>query len=796
MFKPNNKNIHLSIVFVLLTFSLTLYAQDRVSKALDKNYIWNVQDTSRRGDLHMAFRKKFVITDINNRATLNLFAYNRFSVFINGKYLMRGPVRFENKGPEYASINISPYLKKGNNTLVVVVHRFDHTGQIMAHEAGFTALVELEDSKNTQIKTDDSWKVSPELSYTDRPFAWSSIRENIDARKMAADYVSGAFNDQSWSNAVKVKNLANFYPLRKQELPFQQETIVRNLIINGKPASRQMPLTIKKGDTLEITLPDYYQAYLSLDLDAKEGAVLRLFDKGGELNNSYTTRNGLQNYTTFDTYGTKQFIIYAASGNIRINKLAVVERRYPFKRVGSFTSSDKLLNDLWDRLTRSLQILSEDAYDDCADRERVEWMDCDPPAFDVTRTVMQGPSLNGQPMFADARVLKQMLRRTALSQQPDGRVKAHTCSDRWDIHGYMEDRACNWVEGVRRYYESTGDKTLIKEMWLPITKQLKWFLARRTARGLVKAREWEVSTNPLRYQICEGTGLNAFVYKALADAAYLGMVTGQIRQATVFKIAAEKLHKAINKYLWDRELGTYYSGFMDDEVTAKTLFAAQHMNINIKDGYAEPTFEAAIFALDQLVVPAARLDSVKEFLKSRWDKPYCFMTYYYSFKQMYAENNKETDEKILDMIRERWKPILGYDWKTSWEHYFEEGSKVHVYGIFPAYFLGAYVLGVRMEGPVWAKKLIINPRLGDLKYARGTVVTEFGKVAVAWTKTGKGIKFTVDMPKKINATLKFSGEFRVADLQLNHKKQEIKKTGDYFITKLGGGKWSGTVNFH
>jgi alpha-L-rhamnosidase len=795
MFKPNKKNIRLSIVFILLTFSFIVNAQDRVSKILDRNYIWNVQDTSRRGDLHMVFRKNFVTTDISNRATLNLFAYNRFSVFINGKYLMRGPVRFENKGPEYASINISSYLKKGNNTLVVVVHRFDHTGQIMAHEAGFTALVELKDAKNTQIKTDDSWKVSPELSYTDRPFAWSSIRENVDARKMPAGYISPNFKDQLWRNAVKVKNLVNFSSLHKQELPFLQETVISNLIINGKPANMMLPLTIKKGDTLKITLPDYYQAYLSLDLDAEAGAVLHLFDKDGELNNSYTTRGGLQNYTTFDTYGTKHFSIYSSSGSIRLNRLSVIERRYPFKRIGSFASSDKLLNSLWDRLTRSLQILSEDAYDDCADRERVEWMDCDPPAFDVTRTAMQGPDLNGQPTYADARLLKQMLRRTALSQQPDGRVKAHTCSDRWDIHGYMEDRTCDWVEGVRRYYESTGDKAFIKEMWLPVTKQLNWFLARRTVRGLVKAREWEVSTNPLRYQVCEGTGLNAFVYKALADAAYLGKVIGQTKEAATFGDAAEKLRAAINKYLWNKELGTYYSGYMDDEAAAKKLFTAQHMNINMKDGYAEPTFEAAIFALDQEVIPAARLDSVKQFLKARWDKPYCFMTYYYSFKQMYAENSNKTDEKILDMIRERWKPMLDYDWKTSWEHYFEEGSKVHVYGIFPAYFFSAHVLGVRLDGPVWAKKLIIDPRLGDLKYASGTVITEFGKVAVSWAKTAKGMKFTVDMPKGVSATLKFNGEHQVADVQLNHQKRELKKAGDQFITNLSGGKWSGSISY-
>ncbi|WP_419788476.1 alpha-L-rhamnosidase C-terminal domain-containing protein [Mucilaginibacter sp. SP1R1] len=724
-----------------------------------------------------------------------MFAYNRFSVFINGKYLMRGPVRFENKGPEYASCNISSYLKKGKNVIVVVVHRFDHTGQIMAHEAGFTALIMLGDSKNSQIKTDGSWKVSQEFSYLHRPFAWSSIRENIDARKMPANYISGTFDDHSWENAVAVKNLKNFVPLRKQELPFQQETDINNIVVNGKPASRQLPITVKKGDTLKVTLPDYYQAYVSLDLDAEAGTLVHIFDKDGELNNAYITRNGLQNYTSFNTYGTKHFVIYVVNGSLKLNRLRVIERRYPLKRVGSFTSNDKLLNSLWDRLTRSLQIISEDAYVDCADRERVEWMDCDPPAFDVTRTAMEGPDLKGKKMYADARLLKQMLRRTALSQGPDGRVKAHTCSDRWDIHGYMEDRACDWVEGVRRYYESTGDKAFIRELWYPITQQLNWFLARRTERGLVKAREWELSTNPLRYQVCEGTGLNAFIFKALADAAYLGKEIGHNKESLFFGDAAEKLRTAINKHLWDKNRGTYYSGYMDDEDAAKKMFAKQHCNITMNNGYAEPTFEAAIFAVDQGIVPTARLDSVRQFLKDKWDKPYCFMSYYYSFKQMYAENDNKSDGKILDMIRERWKPMLDYDWQTSWEHYFEEGSKVHVYSIFPAYFFSSYVLGVRPDGPVWTKKVIIDPRLGDLNYASGSVVTEFGKIAVAWTRTTDGMKFNINVPKGVSATLKLNGEHKVADFQLNHKKMVIEKTGNQYGINLSSGKWSGAIKY-
>ena len=76
------------------------------------------------------------------------------------------------------------------------------------------------------------------------------------------------------------------------------------------------------------------------------------------------------------------------SGKATITGFRLIERLYPFDRVGSFSCNDAFLNKLWTMCARSCEVLSEDAYVDCADRERVEWMDNDPPGFDVTRIAM------------------------------------------------------------------------------------------------------------------------------------------------------------------------------------------------------------------------------------------------------------------------------------------------------------------------------------------------------------------------------------------------------------------------
>ena len=240
---------------------------------------------------------------------------------------------------------------------------------------------------------------------------------------------------------------------------------------------------------------------------------------------------------------------------------------------------------------------------DCADRERTEWMDDSPPAFDITRTAMASPGLAGRKVYADARLLGEMLRRTALTVQPEGWVKAHTCSDRFDIHAKMEDRACDWVEGARLFYESTGDPAIIREIWPVIVRQMKYFLDRRTSRGLVLAREWEVWGNPIGYATCEGAGLNAFIYKSLVDAAYLGRAIGQNSQADDFERAAKDLATAFDKVLWNEEEGTYNSGYTDDLEKAK---GPSKIEVPLNGSFFAPTVFPALFALDQDIVPAVK----------------------------------------------------------------------------------------------------------------------------------------------------------------------------------------------
>jgi len=110
------------------------------------------------------------------------------------------------------------------------------------------------------------------------------------------------------------------------------------------------------------------------------------------------------------------------------------------------------------------------------------------------------------------------------------------------------------------------------------------------------------------------------------------------------------------------------------------------------------------------------------------------------------------DQRVLDTMRQKWQAMVDWPWQTSWED-FKVGSRAHIYGMYPGYFLSAYVLGVRRDAPVAENQLLIEPHLGDLTNATGVVVTEFGPVPVSWQRNGSKLQFSLTAPAGANNVL-------------------------------------------
>jgi hypothetical protein len=134
--------------------------------------------------------------------------------------------------------------------------------------------------------------------------------------------------------------------------------------------------------------------------------------------------------------------------------------------------------------------------------------------------------------------------------------------------------------------------------------------------------------------------------------------------------------------------------------------------------------------------------------------------------------------------------MADWPWMSTWEE-FSGGSKAHGYGMFPGYFLSAYVLGVRPDGPAFEGRVVIEPHLGDLTSAAGAVVTARGPVNLSWRISSGSLSFDVKLPAGVTGKLRVPYMLPSDALVLDGKFDAGKLDGHYLTADLSPGAHHG-----
>ena len=793
--------------------------------AIQSSMIWS-SDTSSGKQAWVVFRKSFDLNEISSLSTLKLFADSRYILWVNGQYVLRGPCRFNPKRPEYDIVDVQQYLKKGKNTLVVLAHNYGNmvNGHIMKHAPGLAALLEV--SGKEIVRTNPTWRFNEKSRYLASPESWNTVPDVIDARIDNEEWITSGFDDSSWSFARPVdgNQWGKIFP---RELPLARETELKELKLlpSGKRVSSILPVELKGGEEILVDFGKMAMVYTSIELEGDQGSVLTMqyalrYKNGkpaemyGE-GNRYTARAGHQSFFTTDQWGSHYMLVKCESGHVKLLGIRIVDRSYPFDRIGKFSCTDEVLTKLWEMAQNTIEVTSDDGYGSDA-RERNEWIqDAGKASFSTTRVGSAGPGKDGKPVYSDPRLLKNMLRHSSLCQLPDGQLPATFPTDRGpeDCHYIIDDYSCQWFEGLKTYYDATGDKYFVREMWPTLVAQINWFLNHRTKRGLLLAREYTSFDNPFAYITCEGATINAFFYQALKASEELSRVLGENLKSAEYKKAADDLKIAFNREFWNEKDQIYNSALLKDKVYA-------------------PTVHAQLIALHYGIVPGDRIASVQKWFHENYANPgmrhYCAnaeyekmvnqtsgidmpVVYFWVLNQLYRLDSDMVDREAIQEIRRRWTPMVKFqqDAGTLCESFTDEkgegaSESCHNYGAVPAYFLSSYVLGVRTMGPVWEKQLLIEPRLGDLKSANGVVVTYHGAVPVSWKLSvdGKTLDYKLVIPKGVHSTIHFPKLSDKSTLTMNGKvlmkegipKNTITTEGRWIVLKNVSGECAGTVS--
>jgi alpha-L-rhamnosidase len=654
------KRLLTCLIFLISVSSCVRHEQPdykSFGQLLQKSFIWNREPDSLLEKPHsVGFRKEFEIRKSPVEAKIMIFADSRYLLWINGKYAERGPCRFDPKGPQYDMVDIHSYLHKGKNTIAVLVQGGVRNSignlKVMKHAPGLTAIIVTD---NQQFVTDSTWLCSdkiPEQMWNE-VWTWSCILDSTNANTPDFGWQMPGFDDRNWSPARQISGEA-WGPLRARYIPRLVETDLGSgtllQVRNGKIADisvkklpENLPQILKSGDEAVIDAGKLSLTYWVMKIKAEKGTEIIFtpcqdFVKGETIINyncesKFTAREGSQSFMSTETFGFRYLNIKVLNGTFSLDSIRFISRLYPNIRLADFECSDDFLNRTWQQSSYTSEVLCEDGYVDSA--ERAEWMaDVAMIQYPVSRMVVSGPGEDGNDIiYSDPRLMHNMLLHTAQSQMEDGRLKAHSPSDSFDLHWYIEDYSCLWVQGLRQYYENTGDTAFVSEMWPVLVKQMKWFLDRKNSTGLFTAREFLIHLdNPLRYQTCQGATVNAFIYQALADASWLADRLDRKEEALLYKQEAAGLKVAYNKYMWDDASATFYGAVyypefpQDRKIPELKLSQIEDPASRTKkwsDGNVQwmrtgtkvpPTVQAVLAALNRGIVSEEHLNGARQYL--------------------------------------------------------------------------------------------------------------------------------------------------------------------------------------
>ncbi len=405
-----------------------------------------------------------------------------------------------------------------------------------------------------------------------------------------------------------------------------------------------------------------------------------------------------------------RYILIAAWGSdpVQLRRLRVYEERYPVVQRGWFSSSDALLDRIWQVGVDTLYPNMTDAYTDTPWRERGQWWGDAYVEDHVNRVA-----------FGDAKLLRRGLLFMA-EAFTDGRPAALSPnSDRT----LLLDYGMLWAQSLHDYRRMTGDIQLLTQVY-PVLREFMAYLEgyENPDTGLldIPAGEWWetalIDWSASDSRCGQSAALNAMYYGTLVDASAMAEAVGEVADASVWRRKADCIKRGVNTYLYLPDQHRYAASIVQGDVLS-------------------PSIHAQAWPLAYGLVPEQEVDLVASALVE--SLPGVGM--YGMFWVLESLGNSDRIPEALELIETYYGRLLDLGATTWWEgfnsHLHYTASLSHGWGGAPTWFLTTYVLGARrLESNAW----LVKPAFSSVRYASGSLPLQEGDLQVYWERQGCG----------------------------------------------------------
>jgi hypothetical protein len=720
------------------------------------------------------FRKAVDLPARPGRFVVHLTADNRYQLFVNGKYVCRGPARGDVAHWRFETVDLAPYLQAGRNVLAAVVWNYgEHiTLSQITYKTGF--LLQGDSEAEAAVNTDDSWKVTRNKGFAPIPFGPISFRtyyvagpgDKLDAAQYPWGWETAHYDDAGWEKPRKLdrgsphgqQNFAN-WQLVPRNIPMLEEkpqafaTVRRATGLKADAAFLQgkAPLTVpaRTKATLLLDQGVLTTAYPTLTVRGGAGSTVQityaeaLFDENYKKGNRNEVegRQMIGNYDQFvpdggdrtfsplwyRTFRYVQLNVQTGEQPLVIGSFNSLFSAYPFRENAAFAGSDPDLKKIWDVGWRTARLCAYETYMDCPYYEQLQY---------IGDTRIQ--ALISFYVSGDDRLARNALQQIDQSRTPEGITQSRYPSE---LPQFIPPFSLLWVAMVHDYWMHRADEKFVQSFLPGIREVLGWWERRVNADGMLgETPYWNFIDHsyPVEKILAQSPNSKTLAANglslayALRHAEPLFRHFGLAAEADRYRDLAGRLTAAVQQTCYDptRQL-------FADTPDKKTF--SQQVNV--------------LAVLTDAVAPAERAALLGRTLP---DTSLTQSTIYFQFYHFRALHQAGLGDQYLSYLQP-WRNMVAEGLTTFAEMEKNTRSDCHAWSASPNYDLLSVVCGIVPAKPGFAA-VDIAPNLGPLKEVTGRMPHPAGEIAVNLKRKGTtGLTGQVTLPPGLSGTFRWAG---------------------------------------
>lgn len=689
---------------------------------MDKKAKWIWKNGENNENTWMNLVKSFTLEQKPCSARAKIAVDSKYWMYINGVLaVFEGGVK---RGPSlnstyYDEIDLTAYLKTGENKIAVLVWYFGKSG-FSHNSSGMGGFLFEADIDGEVILSDGSWQIMKNPAYVQadekdiKPnFRLPEPNIYFDAAKDLGQWFSPEYDTAEWDRADEICGAGEgiWGTLHNRAIPQLKDFRLRNY---ENPAPSEVFTTT--GETVvEMKLPYNAQLtpYLKISAEAGKKIIIKTdtYDTiwPQEKNNMsvYYTKEGEQEYEALGWINGER-VYYVIPSGVTIHSLKYRETGYDTEFKGSFVCDDEFLNKLWQKSLRTLYVTMRDTFMDCPDRERVQWWGDVNVEMQMMMYCLDGKALLLYRKGVDSMAGWAGDYGSMLTVVPSG-------TEQYELP--LQNLAGIW--GFPYYYDYTGDKSVIERIY-PASKNyvLNYHMG---SDGLAehKSGSWDWADWGENADIAPME--NAWYYMALQGCVKMAGLLGLDRDIEAY---SERIRSIEENY--DRRFlkdGYYYgttaNGLPDDRANALAVLS----------GLAgEEQYDSILHILK-------RIENASPYMEKYVLDALCEMGHV---------------DAAVERIKRRYKEMTESHCSTLWEYWNTDGTRNHAWSGGPLVTMSKYMAGIRPLDTAY-RTFEIKPHMCGLNDIKCTVPSAKGSIVLELSKRDGHIHMEVTIPKHTTA---------------------------------------------